>query len=225
MLNDEERKIIGYLDENYGCHTVLLYGSRALGTNRPDSDWDILALNRGHIREIAHTVLVGVGEINAYIYSQNMVAFNSRQTSPLYGEMNEFVRLRHAKVLAQELDWGTQIIRTANAIYQHGPLSLQESDLIHMYHYLGKTLLSAVTNETAEAGYRNISMHRLLFYSFRFYFSTRRLWIPSEKDGMEHIRVHDRDIYEQFLACESKPYNARTILRLIDMVFRKPINQ
>lgn len=38
---DAERTLLRYLDEHPEVCFALLYGSRASGTNRPDSDWDV----------------------------------------------------------------------------------------------------------------------------------------------------------------------------------------
>jgi hypothetical protein len=48
MINPDDRAaLLAFVDENVpvGCRSVWLTGSRANGTQRPDSDWDVLALH------------------------------------------------------------------------------------------------------------------------------------------------------------------------------------
>jgi predicted nucleotidyltransferase len=48
MINPDDRAaLLAFVDENVpaGCLSVWLTGSRANGTQRPDSDWDVLALH------------------------------------------------------------------------------------------------------------------------------------------------------------------------------------
>jgi predicted nucleotidyltransferase len=45
---DDSAALLAFVDNNVqGCVSVWLTGSRANGTQRPDSDWDVLALHPG----------------------------------------------------------------------------------------------------------------------------------------------------------------------------------
>lgn len=41
-ISSEARSVILAVAAEYGSHAVVLYGSRAVGTARPDSDYDLL---------------------------------------------------------------------------------------------------------------------------------------------------------------------------------------
>jgi uncharacterized protein len=40
-------RLVDEIVTRHGCHTVVLYGSRALGTATSESDWDMLGIREG----------------------------------------------------------------------------------------------------------------------------------------------------------------------------------
>lgn len=204
MFTPEEDNLIDFLEEKFGCHTLILYGSRAIGTHQPESDWDVLGLYRGSKLISFHQAVPGVGEVNAYIYPESWAQYNARMPSPLYHPAEDFVRLKQGKVLTQELNWGDYILQQAKKIYEQGPPALTEEEREQMRYHVGSHLLDVVLNEARDPAWRNLAYHRIMTLCFRFYFQYRQLWVPSGRDGFAYIRTHDDTIYRQFLVCETQ---------------------
>ena len=115
---DKETEIIEYLKKTYNPIAILLHGSRAIGKNRPHSDWDIIMLfdaeipRRGHREEIA-------GE------DAEWKAF---QLPVLEGKIVDTfdVYLQFAKVLWEKDSVGSNLLKIASAEYEKGPNITQD---------------------------------------------------------------------------------------------------
>ena len=197
MLSDEEDRLIDYVEETYGCHTVILYGSRALGTHRADSDWDFIGLKADGPETFCHTRLEGVGELNGYIYPEAMGIFNPTAPSSLFVPLDPFVsRLRDAVVLVEEGSLGRDIVERARRMQRSGPPAITADKRAHTAHYffdlrLADYLDTAPRKPGTPNALRDYMRHEVLMNSIFHYFRLRAMWVPAPNDWHAYLLQHD----------------------------------
>ncbi|MFM9890177.1 MAG: nucleotidyltransferase domain-containing protein [Rickettsiales bacterium] len=193
MLSDEEDTLIDFLEEKFGCHTIILFGSRAKGTHGPDSDWDVLAISRGGHQNWYHGKLDGVGEVSAYIYPESHVPYDPQNPSPLYDMY--FARLRHGRVLVEENGAGQAIIARAKTMYQQGvakpPPYLEDRFRYVAFVHGIKGMLSE--KKTPEEKF--LLRCETLPFSITLYFKMRKMWRMSYGDTFAYMQKADAKGY------------------------------
>jgi predicted nucleotidyltransferase len=198
-----------FLVEHYGCHTIILYGSRARGTARPNSDWDVVALNDGSTQAYCHQHVEGVGEVNAYIYPEAMVEFDGSMPSALYLPGDVFAnRLQHGLVLTEKDALGEKIITRAQSFMRAGPGLPSEERMVHLTHYFYKLRLSPYLDnniplkpELPEA-VRDYMRHEALLNAVFHYFRLRGAWQPAPKNAHRYFLEHDTAMLEALARAE-----------------------
>ncbi len=90
------QQIIDELRATHGCHTFILYGSRARGDFTPSSDYDILGIRRTGV-STRDTRLIEGYYLDAFIYSEDQ----ARKVD------ESFLRLRGGLVLEEKDDQGS----------------------------------------------------------------------------------------------------------------------
>lgn len=212
MLSDEEDKLIDFLEDNFGCHTVIVYGSRGEGgAPRPDSDWDVLAITDVGSRNFCHELIDGVGDVSAHIFNSDDVEFDMRKLSGLYHPLNHFVRLRHGRVLVQQDGIGDTIIKRAKQLYAgKAPKSSPEYEVHHRYNLLGYGL-GGLRNPHYTAAHKQFIRCEILPWSMMVYFDLRRMWQPSPKDAIAYLEMADPKGYALMSAAFEPSADADTI--------------
>lgn len=218
MFTDEEDALIDFLEEKYGCHTLILYGSRALGTNKPDSDWDVLALNRGYEREYLHEQVEGVGEVNAYIFPEEDAIYKPQAPSGIYVPRDYLVRLRHGKVLMEYLDLGTKIVQMAKNTYEAGPAAMPEKLVGQiryqwLHYWVGLIRQEAVAPEMAR-----FVRHRMVNQCAESYFRLRQQWVPSEKDILPRIQQENPAVYQAIVQAMQPSASADDFTQMAEII-------
>lgn len=198
MFTDEEDNLIDYLEETYGCHTLILYGSRAKGTHRPDSDWDLIGLNDAEHDDFCHAVVPGIGEINAYIYPRPMGIFNPNAPSKLFIPLDAFVRRLHdARVLVEEDGLGTAIVHRAQVMKQGGPAKISPEKREHLEFYFFRQRLGEYLDPNdphfkhAAAPLIHTMRHEAMTQVIFNYFRLRGKWVPAPNDWYAYFERHD----------------------------------
>lgn len=191
MLTNEEDALIDYLEAHYGCHSFILYGSRAVGTAAPNSDWDVLALNNGSTIQWCHKQVEDVGEMNAYIYPESFAQYHPKSPSPLFLPKDHFIRLRHGRVLIEQSGLCSALIRLANEIYTQGPGPKPPGYTEHMQYQFYGLWLRRMRDENVSKELQNIYRARLLNHAIDVYFRLRERWIPAEQDIFSYLATHD----------------------------------
>lgn len=224
MFSDEEDALIDFMESQFGCHTLILYGSRGLGTHRPTSDWDILAINQGTMEAYCHQTVEGVGEVNAYIYPELMVEFHRSNPSKIYKPREIFVRrIRTARVLIEHEGMGTYIIEKAKELYAAGPQKMPPSYAEHVrYSYFQRCLRAqyldtALPDATPEI-MRDYWRIEAQFGALSNYFKLRSMWEPAPKDALAYLDKHDFqafDAFERGLAPDASPQDLQTLFNIV----------
>ncbi len=111
---------MSFLREKYNPIAVLLHGSRAVGKERPHSDWDIIMLFGGDVPRKGYREEIEGEDVEwkAFVVPE--------ETSSLYEVFD--VYLQFAKVLWEEVDVGTKLLERAKEEYAKGPKPCTEDE-------------------------------------------------------------------------------------------------
>lgn len=122
LNNPEQDSILVAIIEDLchvqGCHTIILYGSRAKGTHTDVSDYDLLAIRpTGSSRREAR--MWNGAYLDIFIYNEQDV----EDIDP------SFLRLRGGIVLLEQFDLGRQLLAKVEDLFTAGPLALPPDEL------------------------------------------------------------------------------------------------
>lgn len=117
LLNDIVKSIV----EKYGCHTIILYGSRARGESTINSDYDIIALRDDGEFERDCRLFKGY-YLDVFIYPLDTIK------NP---DMS-FIRAKNGVVLRQKQHIGDELLKKINTLFDQALLK----------HLIGKSMKS-----------------------------------------------------------------------------------
>ncbi|MBI3542456.1 MAG: nucleotidyltransferase domain-containing protein [Deltaproteobacteria bacterium] len=201
-MEETLRLIADELLKKHGCHTVVLYGSRALDAHESTSDFDVAGVREAG--EPARDARPFEGEyLDAFIYPEKAL----ETLEP------EMIRLRAGRVLVEKDGYGTRLIERARKLFDAGPKPLSEAEASLIRSWVAKTLarISRGGPEDVEANYRRVW---LLFQLLEDHFKLRGQWYLGPRESFEWLRRNDPATYrafEQALAPEA----ARGSLRVL----------
>ncbi|MEQ1878721.1 MAG: nucleotidyltransferase domain-containing protein, partial [Bdellovibrionia bacterium] len=103
--------------ETHGCHTVILYGSRARGDFGPTSDYDIIGIREGG-KKFRKAWLEEGTYVDLFVWPQS--AIRNPDSSMLY--------MLDGKVLAELAGCGSIFLQKLIEIHDGGPEPLSDED-------------------------------------------------------------------------------------------------
>ena len=178
-------EIVQTLTADYGCHAVILYGSRARGDFQPTSDWDVAG-----IREAGATAPLRVARafhgtwLDAFVYAE--AAFTVIDP--------ELLRFLPARILVDERGFAKALLERVNALDQKGPPLLPEGEDEMVRVWYAKMLVRIARGDL-ESKYRRVE---LLFQALDNYFKLRGLWYRGPKAGLPWLARHDPESHTAF---------------------------
>jgi predicted nucleotidyltransferase len=187
VMSEEQAlaEIVQTLTVDYGCHAVILYGSRARGDFQPTSDWDVAG-----IREAGATAPLRVARpfhgawLDAFVYAE-----------PAFSVVDpELLRFLPARVLTDEHGFAKTLLERVDALDQKGPPMLPEGEEEMVRLWYAKMLVRIARGDL-EAKYRRVE---LLFQALENYFKLRGLWYRGPKAGLPWLAVHDPETHRAF---------------------------
>ncbi len=195
--------VVDELCNVHGCHTVILYGSRAKGTHTPSSDYDLLAI-RPTGESLQELRLWNGNYLDIFIYNEDDIINIDAS----------FLRVREGIVLTEQENWGQRLLQQVNALFVAGPpvLSSSEIELRRGWSY---KMLKRIAKGDIEANYRRAW---LLFTLLEDYFSLRQMWYPGSKESWIWLKNHDPDAYTAFEQALQAEASLATIESLVKKV-------
>lgn len=179
------RQIADELRERHGCHTVILYGSRARGDQRPNSDYDLLGIRDGGERMRDARLWHGA-YLDLFIYPEQLVDRPDETMLQWLGGV----------VLFQKGQVGDTLLARLEALFRAGPAPLPPDERQTRRVWAGKMLERAREGD-AEANYRRAWLLTALLED---YFQLRDQWYLGPKRGLAWLREHDQSAYAAFEA-------------------------
>lgn len=176
------------LEVDHGCHTVILYGSRARGTFSPHSDYDLLGIrSQGEDTRDARRI-EGVF-LDAFIRSEKTV-----QEKP-----QEFLHVRGGIVLRDADGIGAKLLEEVDKIIKLPPPEVPLAEIEARKTWCFKMLerIRHADPDDVEANYRR---HWLLVDLLELYFVLRRRHYLGPKESFRWLEENDEMAYRAFAA-------------------------
>jgi predicted nucleotidyltransferase len=166
-----------------GCHTAILYGSRARGDHGPASDYDIVGIKESGEASREAREWRGVF-LDLFIYPQ-----------PRLAEPDPFlIRMIDGVVLFERDGVGTSFLAHLRAWYDRGPVPLPADEAAARRAWPLK-MLERIDASGIEADYRRVWLQTALLED---YFVLRGKWFLGPKRAFAWLREHDAVSYEWF---------------------------
>ena len=186
-MNEEQAlaEIVQTLTVDYGCHAVILYGSRARGDFQPTSDWDVAGT-----REAGATAPLRVAHafhgawLDAFVYAEAVFSV----VDP------ELLRFLPARILADDRGFAKTLLERVDALDQKGPPPLPkgEAEMVRVWY---AKMLVRIARCDLESRYRRVE---LLFQALENYFKLRGFWYRGPKAGLPWLARHDPETHTAF---------------------------
>lgn len=198
--------IIKELCQVEGCHTVILYGSRAKGTDTAASDYDLLAIRpNGPSRREARNW--NGAYLDIFIYNEK----------DLKDIDLSFLRLRGGLVLREKFDLGRQLLARVEELFAAGPKTLPPEEL-ELRRTWSRKMLERIHQGGIEDDYANYRRAWLLFTLLEDYFVLRQAWYLGPKESFVWLKTHDPDSYEAFELALKPGAQLQTVKFLVEKV-------
>ncbi len=199
------KKLSEHLRAEHGCHTVILYGSRARGEATATSDYDLLGA-RDAGPSIRDARIVDGFYLDAFIHPR----------SKLENPDATFLHLRGGIVLFESDHVGTRFLAALDTIFEKGPVPLPADEVNALRVWARKSL------ERIRAGgiLGNLRRAELLSRLLEDYFTTRTLWYRGPKASLRWLAEHQPKVYAAFDSALEPGASVEALEHLVDLVER-----
>ncbi len=192
--------------DEHGCHTVVLYGSRARGDIDEGSDVDLLFIRDDGPSLRDSRVIDGVF-FDVFVYPRAAVA---TVDVPL-------LRILGGLVLRERDDDGTALLARVRDRFDKGPDPLPADDRTARIVWAHKMLGRIQSSDGVEAGYRRME---LAVQALEDYFVLRTLWYRGPKVAFPWLLTHDDAAHQAFEAAMQPGAAADVLAALVSAVYR-----
>jgi predicted nucleotidyltransferase len=166
-----------------GCHTAILYGSRARGDHGPGSDYDLLGIRRGG-RETSWAARSRGRYVDVFVWPERKVA--RADASMLH--------LRDGVVLFEKGDAGRRLVARLRRIDAAGPKPPDRAEA-NRRRVWARKMLGRVRRGGLLGQYRRAS---LVFTLLEDWFFFRRRWYRGPREALAHLASADPATHRLF---------------------------
>ena len=189
----------------HGCHTVILYGSRARGDATVESDVDLVAV-RDEGPALRDARVVDGLYLDAFVYPES--TFRTLEPSLL--------RLLGGAVIRERGGFGTALLAQVQELYDRGPPPLPDDERHALMVWARKMLDRIHTRHDVEGDYRRMY---LLVRALEDYFGLRNIWYRGEKEAFAWLRQHDAQAYALFERAGAAGAPVQAVVELVQAVY------
>jgi predicted nucleotidyltransferase len=194
------RAIVRTLRTRYRCHTAVLYGSRARGDARPESDYDVVGIRRAGKDTRWAEVLRG-RYVDAFVYRERSVARPDES----------FLRMRDGVVLFEKGRAGSRLLERVRRMDARR-VPRPDPALVALQTVWARKMLARARRGDAEARYRRLWLVVALVEDW-FFFRRRRFRGPRE--GLATIASEDPATYALYVRVLHRPADDRALRALV----------
>ncbi|MGE0213625.1 MAG: hypothetical protein AB7S41_18205 [Parvibaculaceae bacterium] len=191
-------RLVADLRDAHGCHTLILYGSRARGDATPVSDYDLIGFREGRAATIHDARRIGGVWLDAFLCPDT--------TRP-----GTLMRVRGGRVLFQRDGFGDALLARLERFHARGPKRLTPSEIESRTAWARK-MLERMARGDAEANYRRAWLLTALLED---YFAIRGLWFEGPKLALAWLRHNAPDTFRRFDRALRPRAEAATIEALV----------
>jgi len=176
-------QIVADLCRDHGCHTVILYGSRARGDFTATSDYDILGVRPKGEAERDARLWQGV-YLDIFVFPE----------AKLQAPDESLIYMLGGKVLVEKDTIGSDFLGKLQQIFAHGPRALP-ADEARAKRVWAQKMLDRAKVDDLEGNYRR---HWLVMSMLEDYFVLRGRWYQGPKSAFQWLRQHDQEAANAF---------------------------
>jgi len=189
----------------YGCHTVVLYGSRARGDVDEGSDVDVLCIRDDGPSFRDSRVIDGV-YFDVFVYPHDAVATVDVALLRILGGL----------VLRERDGEGTALLSRVRDRFDRGPDPLPADDQTARIVWAHKMLTRIQSSDSVEADYRRME---LAVQALEDYFLLRTLWYRGPKVAFPWLLTHDDAAHQAFEAAMQPGAGPDALAALVSAVY------
>lgn len=205
MVSSEIERLALDVMTAHGCHTVILYGSRARGDATEQSDVDLMCV-RADGPALRDARVVDGLYLDAFIYPES--AFSTIEPALL--------RILGGVVICQHNDFGAALLAQVQELHDRGPLPMPEDERGALMVWSRKMLDRIHDRRDVEGDYRRMY---LLVRALEDYFGLRNIWYPGEKEAFAWLRQHDSHAYALFQLAGQPRAREGSLAELVQTVY------
>jgi hypothetical protein len=196
--------LVERLRDESGCHTIILYGSRARGDATATSDYDVIGFHDTDGPVFRQAGLWRGGLMDIFVYP----------TGRLKKPSSEFLHVRGGRVLLERGDLGRRFLRALEAVYAKGPPPLAADELAALRVWAWK-MLDRASVADVEGNYRRTWLLTMLL---EHYFTYRGRWYPGSKQAFKDLGASDPTTLALFEAALIPGALAADLIALVEHV-------
>ncbi len=204
--NPQLDRFVNILEHEHGCHTVILYGSRAIGKQSASSDYDLLGIRRDGDDTRDARFVDGVF-LDAFIKSEKSVSEGA----------HAFLHVRDGIVLRDPHGMGARLLSDVAVALESPPLDIAPAEIEARRTWCHKTLgrIRYASATDVEAHYRR---HWLLVDLLEFYFVLRRRHYLGPKESFRWLGENDEVAFRAFAAALAPGASVEDVERVVGVV-------
>jgi predicted nucleotidyltransferase len=191
--------------EAHGCHTTILYGSRARGDATAGSDVDFICI-RDSGPALRDARVVDGTYFDAFIYPESAVKTPDAS----------LLRVLPGVVLRERDGFGTALLRKIQEVHDRGPEPLPEDERTARIVWAHKMVERIRGQGGSDADYRRMS---LLLTSLEDHFALRGRWFRGSKEAFAWLRARDPSAHAAFELAMRPGATERAIADLVAVVY------
>lgn len=194
----------------HGVHTLIVYGSRALGTATAESDLDVAGF--ADVTEILRDARLWNGiYLDAFVYPTNVL---TQAPDP------DLLKLRGGRVILDERQLAGGLLAALDALDRRGPPPLSEPEA-RMRRVWARKMLARIGRGDVEAHYRH---HWLLYQLLEDYYAVRGEWYRGPKRAFVDLAERAPETFAVFARALAPGAALETLEALIDHLEAPPTN-
>ena len=174
-------RLVARLESEEGCHTIILYGSRARGDAGPDSDYDIIGFRDREGPSVRETGVRDDALLDVFIYPSGRLAEPSA----------DLLHVRGGQVLRDRDGRGAAFLGRLDDVFAAGPDPLPVDEIVARRNWAWKTL-DRVGRGDVESHFRRAW---LLTMQLENFFLLRNEWYLGSKTALGVLQAEHPDVY------------------------------
>ncbi|CAN5452441.1 hypothetical protein BH10PSE5_BH10PSE5_08670 [soil metagenome] len=174
-------RLVTRLEREEGCHTIILYGSRARGDADLDSDYDIVGFRDQKGPAVRETGVRDDALLDVFIYPSGRLAEPSA----------DLLHVRGGQVLRDRDGRGAAFLAGLDEVFAAGPVPLPDDEIAARRNWAWK-MLDRIDRGDVEGHFRRAW---LLTTQMENFFSLRNEWYLGSKAALGVLQVEHPAIY------------------------------